>query len=162
MKHNYKSKITLNFDADELKVAMVTFFGQYKKELPLFLRDALTALGITSDPKMVIKKDEIMFSKIDNDKGRVFVWKDKNLVLTTYRLVPNDEKYLHYENGALIVYFKRKEADTQAGMFPDFSMAYKGFKDVKDPAILLAEAEKEKSLNEIPEIIENPKMEVTK
>ena len=160
MKNKYKSKITLNFDAVELKTAMVTFFGQYKKELPLFLRDALTAIGITSDPKMVIKKDEITFSKIDNDKGRVFVWKDDNLLLTTYRLVPNDEKYLHYENGSLVVYFKRKEADIQAGVLPDFSMAYKGFKDIKDPSILLAEAEKETSPDEVPEIIEEPKMEV--
>jgi len=145
MKKTYKSKITLTFDNAELKAAMITFFKQYQRELPLFLKDALTALGISSDPKMVIHDNEINLTKVNQDKGRVFIWDstEENITLVPYLLVANDERYLYYENGALIVYFKRagSDADMQAGMFPDFSMAFKGLKDVQDPAVLAAEVE---------------------
>ena len=76
MNKRFTSKITLSCASPEIKRVMISFFERYKNELPMFIKEQLTAMGMESDPALIFKKDIIEINRVNLDKGMVHIVKD--------------------------------------------------------------------------------------
>lgn len=163
-------ELKLVFDSPQMRAGMLEFFRTYTQQLPAFLKEKLQQAQIPSDPAMSIHDDEIRFMTIDTNKGAVLVYNDKQdgFLTVDYKLVPNDERYLRFDRGLLIAFFKRGgAADEDVAAFDSMAMALAGCKTLEDPkeiqkkiaAIDARDAEKTAA---VMEEVEEAKMEVVK
>jgi hypothetical protein len=140
-----KIEITLLFDTEALRDKMNIFFKTYEAQLPLFLRDQLSADKIDADPTMVFKDNTISFLSTNADKGTVIIGRngEDGLDFIDYKLVPVNVPYLMYENGHIVLFWKRGKVtpDTRSGEYPDFDSASRTLRLQEDPMKILAEAE---------------------
>ena len=166
-----KKKIVMKFEFDDarLKTAFRQIMKEGQEPMALHLKQVMGFAGIESDPAIHIKEDLIVFKMSSTDKGFIFAYEDleqKKLVAKQYKLLADNEVYMTFAGGSLLVWFKRNNSPDvnveNMVAFDNVNSAVDLLKEIDDP-LVVAERIKQRDIEDgILDKDGNPIMKVEK